>query len=65
MKFVYVMIICLCTIYNSAAQSLAFAALSLSWKYNIPVSYILATKNDTFEALTMLSLSQLGEVKVS
>ena len=65
MKFVYVMIISLCTIYNSAAHSLAFAAISLSWKYNIPVSYILATKNDTFEALTMLSLSQLGEVKVS
>jgi hypothetical protein len=65
MKLVYVFIIIFCTIYNTAAQSLAFAAVSMSLKYNIPINVLITAKNDSINSLMQLSLSELGEVKVS
>jgi hypothetical protein len=62
-KFVYVFIIAFCTIYNTAAQSLAFAAVSMSLKYNIPISVLITAHNDGMDSLIQLSLSELGEVR--
>jgi len=64
-KFVYIAIIILCTAYNSAAQTVAFAAIGLSLKYNIPLSTMIQANNDPREAVMLLSLEQLGQVEVS
>jgi hypothetical protein len=64
-KFVYIAIIVLCTAYNSAAQTVAFAAIGLSLKYNIPLSVMIQAGNDPDDAIMMLSLKQLGEVDLS
>ena len=61
----YMAIIFVCTVFNSASQSLAFAALNLSLKYNIPVSVLIQANNNPNEAIMLLSLEDLGKVKVS
>lgn len=61
MKIIYGVIIFVSLSFNGFVQSYAYTA----WKYNIPLMYISAANNDTFEALNMLSLKELGEVKVS
>lgn len=62
-NFLYLTVLFACTVVNSASQSLAFAALSISFKYNIPISALMQANNDPSKALTYLSLKELGEVK--
>ncbi len=64
MKYVYMTIIALCTLWNTAAQSLAMDAIALHMKYNIPMADLLASDNDVNIALQSLSLEELTEVRV-
>ena len=61
----YMAVIFVCTIFNSASQVLACSTLRLSLKYNIPISAMIQADNNPVTSLEYLTLKQLGEVRVS
>jgi hypothetical protein len=61
MKYVYMTIIALCTLFNSFANSYAFSA----WESGIPLTIMLECGGNTDKALQQLTLSELMEVKTS
>jgi len=64
MKYVYITVIALCTLWNTAAQSFAVDAIALHLKYNIPMADLLAADNNVNIAIESLSLKELTEVRV-
>jgi hypothetical protein len=61
MKYVYMTIIALCTLFNSFAQSYALAA----YQSGIPLTIMLECGGNTNKALQQLTLNELMEVKTS
>jgi hypothetical protein len=63
MKYVYLSVIAICTLINTASTSLALDAIALSVEHNIPLSKLLVADNDVNIALESLSLAELTEVR--